>query len=86
MLQSKGQLDFSKVFRILCTCMIDNKEHVRAVGLEAMAVMNHIVGQQEFLEVSWVKRWVVHAFKGFSEDHDGLMYQISVLRLVFFSF
>ena len=53
MLQGKGQqLDLPKVLRILCTAMIDNKEHVRAVGLEAMAVMSHSVGQQEFLQVS----------------------------------
>ena len=45
------QVDFQKVFRMLCTAMIDNKESVRNVGIEAMAVLNNCVGQQEFLQV-----------------------------------
>lgn len=52
MLQSNGlQLDFPKILRMLCTAMIDNKERVKAVGLEALAVMNNCVGQTQFLQV-----------------------------------
>ena len=52
MLQSNGQqLDFPKILRVLCTAMIDNKERVKAVGLEALAVMNNCVGQTQFLQV-----------------------------------
>ena len=45
------QVDFQRVFRLLCTAMIDNKESVRNVGIEALAVLNNSVGQQEFLQV-----------------------------------
>ncbi|GAX73544.1 hypothetical protein CEUSTIGMA_g995.t1 [Chlamydomonas eustigma] len=46
-----SQMDPKPVLRLLCTALIDNKDRVRAAGLEGLAVLNHSLGPQRFQQV-----------------------------------
>jgi hypothetical protein len=44
-------MDPKPVLHLLCTALIDNKDRVRAAGLEGMAVLNHSLGPHRFQQV-----------------------------------